>query len=137
MDPRDQDYRKRLPDFKQTVGTWWIKEMTNFNQKTVAVSCLIFISVIPPTLAFGAAYGKMSGNRIGAIETILATSWVGVAYSLIGGMPLCVIGSTGPALAISGDGRLSPFTPGLEAEKWNVRGHLEFRDNSLGDGGTR
>jgi uncharacterized integral membrane protein len=75
--------------------------MTNFNQKTVAVSCLIFISVIPPTLAFGAAYGKMTGQRIGAIETILATSWVGVAYSLIGGMPMCIIGSTGPALAIS------------------------------------
>jgi len=25
-------------DFKQTVGTHWIKEMTNFNQKTVAVT---------------------------------------------------------------------------------------------------
>jgi hypothetical protein len=88
-------------DIRRTVGTHWISEMINLNQKTVAVSCLIFISVIPPTLAFGAAYGKMSGQRIGAIETILATSWVGVAYSLIGGMPMCIIGSTGPALAIS------------------------------------
>ena len=25
-------------DFKRTVGTHWIKEMTNFNQKTVAVT---------------------------------------------------------------------------------------------------
>jgi hypothetical protein len=25
-------------DFKRTVGTNWIKEMTNFNQKTVAVT---------------------------------------------------------------------------------------------------
>jgi len=90
-----------LHDIRTTVGTWWLKEMTNFNQKTVAVSCLIFISIIPPTLAFGAAYGKMSGQRIGAIETILATSWVGVIYSLIGGMPMCIIGSTGPVLAIS------------------------------------
>ncbi|CAB9500555.1 Electroneutral sodium bicarbonate exchanger 1 [Seminavis robusta] len=90
-----------INDLRRTVGTHWFQEMTNFNQKTVAVSCLIFISVIPPTLAFGASYGKMSGQRVGAIETILATSWVGVAYSLIGGMPMCVIGSTGPALALS------------------------------------
>jgi hypothetical protein len=25
-------------DFKRTVGTHWIKEMTNFNQKTIAVT---------------------------------------------------------------------------------------------------
>jgi hypothetical protein len=74
--------------------------MTNFNQKTVAVSLLLFISIIPPTLSFGSSYGKMSNGKMGAIETILATSWVGVAYSLIGGMPMCIIGSTGPALAI-------------------------------------
>jgi hypothetical protein len=90
-----------VADVQRTVGTHWVSEMINFNQKTVAVSCLIFISIIPPTLAFGASYGKMSNQRIGAIETILATSWVGVAYSLIGGMPMCIIGSTGPALALS------------------------------------
>jgi hypothetical protein len=101
LDPAQPWGKGIINDFRQTVGTWWIKEMTNFNQKTIAVSLLIFISIIPPTLAFGASYGKMSGQRIGAIETILATSWIGVAYSLIGGMPMCIIGSTGPALAIS------------------------------------
>jgi len=87
-----------IKDIRRTVGTHWVSEMTNFNQKTVAVTFLLFISVIAPTLTFGAVYGKTTGNRIGAVETILATSWIGVAYSLIGGMPLCVIGSTGPVL---------------------------------------
>lgn len=50
---------------------------------------------------FGAVYGKVTNNQIGAIETILATSWVGVFYSLVGGMPMCIIGSTGPVLALS------------------------------------
>ena len=77
-----------IGDFKRTVGTHWVKEMTNFNQKTIAVTLLVFISVIAPTLTFGAVYGKVTNNSIGAIETILATSWVGVTYSLIGGMPL-------------------------------------------------
>jgi len=90
-----------INDFKGAVLPWWVKEMTNFNQKTIAVSLLMLISVVPPTLAFGASYGKMSGNRIGTIETIIATSWAGVAYSLLGGMPMCIVGSTGPVLAIS------------------------------------
>lgn len=90
-----------INDIRRTVGSHWVEEMTNFNNKTIAVSCLIFISILPPTLAFGASYGSMSNNGMGAIETILATSWVGVAYSLLGGMPMCIIGSTGPALAIS------------------------------------
>jgi hypothetical protein len=90
-----------IKDIRRTVGTHWWSEMKNFNQKTVAVTLLLFISVIAPTLTFGAVYGKVTENRIGTVETILATSWVGVTYSLIGGMPLCVIGSTGPVLAFT------------------------------------
>ncbi len=29
------------------------------------------------------------------------TAWVGIVYSLIGGMPLCIVGSTGPVLAFT------------------------------------
>ncbi|GAX27540.1 solute carrier family 4 (anion exchanger), member 2 [Fistulifera solaris] len=90
-----------LKDFKTTVGTHWREEMTNFNQKTVAVSMLMFITVIAPTLAFGASYSTATESHIGAIETILATAWIGCAYSFIGGMPLCIIGSTGPVLAFT------------------------------------
>ena len=88
-------------DFKTTVLAHWWKEMINFNQKTVAVTLLMFISVISPTLTFGAVYGKETGNQIGAVETILATTWVGVAYALLSGMPMCIIGSTGPVLAFT------------------------------------
>ena len=108
-----------LNDIKSTVGTWWFKEVTTFNQKTIAVSLLMFISIIPPTLAFGASYGKMSNNKIGAIETILGTSWIGVAYSLIGGMPMCIIGSTGPALAISTAIKNMADGAGVDYLNWN------------------
>jgi hypothetical protein len=77
-----------IKDIKRTVGTHWVEEMTNFNQKTVAVKLLMFISVIAPTLTFGAVYGKETDNRIGTVETILATAWVGIFYSLVGGMPM-------------------------------------------------
>jgi len=72
---------------KRTVGSHWVEEMINFNQKTVAVTLLMFISVVAPTLTFGAVYGKVTESQIGAVETILATAWVGMSYSLIGGMP--------------------------------------------------
>ena len=72
-----------------------------FSVKTIAVILLMFITVISPTLTFGAVYGKMTNNSIGAIEAMLATSWTGIAYSLIGGMPMCIIGSTGPVLAFT------------------------------------
>lgn len=33
-------------DFKQTVGTHWVGEMINFNQKTLAVSFFLFFAAI-------------------------------------------------------------------------------------------
>mmetsp|Transcript_86963 Transcript_86963/g.251180 ORF Transcript_86963/g.251180 Transcript_86963/m.251180 type:complete len:609 (+) Transcript_86963:177-2003(+) len=93
--------RGLVQDFKSTVGTHWWSEMTNFNQKTVAVSALMFITVIAPTLTFGAVYGRNTENHIGAVETILSTCWVGVFMSFFSGMPTVVIGSTGPVLIMS------------------------------------
>lgn len=81
-------------DVKTTVGTHWVSEMTNFNQKTVAVSLLMFITVIAPTLTFGAVYGTNTNNAIGAVETILATCWVGVFMSFFSGMPTVRIAVT-------------------------------------------
>ena len=80
--------RGLISDFKTTVLTHWVEEMTNFNQKTIAVTLLLFISVIAFILTFGVVYGKVTGNLIGAVEAILGTAWVNVAYSIIGGMPL-------------------------------------------------
>ena len=90
-----------IKDIKGTIGKYWVAEMTNFNQKTIAITLLLFISVIAPTLAFGASYSKATNNEIGAIETILATSYVGMAMALLSGMPMCIVGSTGPILAVT------------------------------------
>ena len=93
--------RGLIHEVRSTIGTYWLKEMTNFNQKTVAVSLLMFITVIAPTLTFGAVYGRNTENHIGAVETILATCWVGVFFSLFSGMPTVIVGSTGPVLIMS------------------------------------
>jgi len=90
-----------INDFKRTVGTHWVSEMTNFNQKTVPVALLMFISVIAPTLTFGAVYGRNTENNIGAVETILAVSWIGCCFALFSGMPTVIVGPTGPVLIMS------------------------------------
>ena len=90
-----------MSDFKTTIGTHWVEEMTNLNQRTIAVSLLMYISVIAPTLTFGALYGTNTENRIGAVETILATCWMGCFFSLFGGMPIVIVGSTGPCLIMT------------------------------------
>jgi hypothetical protein len=59
------------------------------------------ISVVAPTLTFGAVYGTITNRKIGAIETILATSWVGCTYALFGDMPMAIIGSTRPILIMT------------------------------------
>jgi len=38
---------------------------------------------------------------MGAIETMLATGWVGSVYAIIGGQPMCIIGSTGPLMIMT------------------------------------
>jgi len=75
--------------------------MTNFNQKTVAVSLLMFITVVAPTVTFGAVYSRNTENHIGAVETILATAWAGIFLSLTTGMPISITGSTGPILIMT------------------------------------
>jgi hypothetical protein len=78
-----------------------LHDIAVFLVKTIAVILLMFLTVLSPTLTFGAMYGNATNNSIGAIEAMLATSWVGITYSLIGGMPMCIIGSTGPVLAFT------------------------------------
>jgi hypothetical protein len=101
-----------ISDMKSTIGTHWLEEMRNLNHKTIAVTLLMFISVIAPTLTFGAVYGKVTENQIGAIETILATAWIGVVYSLIGGMPLVrwILFQFPPHSSLKHYGTVSPFS---------------------------
>lgn len=87
-----------IGDFKQTIGTHWVSEMTNLNTKTVGVSLFLFIAVIAPSITFGAVYAKRTNNYMGAVELLLGTAWCGVFYSLVSGMPMMINGGTGPVL---------------------------------------
>ena len=80
--------RAIVKEFKRTVGTWWCKEFTNFNQKTIAVSFFIFFAAVAPAITFGSVYAKSTNNYIGAVEMLTATAWCGVFYAIFGGQPM-------------------------------------------------
>lgn len=75
--------------------------MTNFNQKTIAISFFVFFACIAPAITFGAMYAKFTHYWIGAVEMIAATAWCGILYALIGGQPMMINGGTGPVLAFT------------------------------------
>ena len=77
-----------IKDIKRTLGTHWVAEMTNPNQKTAAVSFFLFFACISPAITFGGIYAKATNNYIGAVEMILATAWCGIVYAFIGGQPM-------------------------------------------------
>lgn len=42
-----------VADFRRTVGTHWIKEMTNLNQTVIATTFFLFFACIAPAITFG------------------------------------------------------------------------------------
>jgi len=92
--------RGMMNDFKRTVGTHWKAEMTNLNQKTVAVSFFLFFAAITPAITFGGVSQKSTASRMGPVELILATAWTGIYYAIVGGQPIILNGGTGPMLTI-------------------------------------
>lgn len=42
--------RAIVQEVRNTVGTWWWKEMTNLNQKTIAVSFFVFFAAVAPAI---------------------------------------------------------------------------------------
>jgi hypothetical protein len=85
--------------FKATTGTYWCKEMTNVNLKTLAVGLFLFFAAITPAITYGGVYQTLTDNQFGAVEMILATAWCGIFYALFAGQPIMINGATTPVVA--------------------------------------
>jgi hypothetical protein len=88
LEPAEMFGKAIIKEVSETLGTNWMREMTNFNQRTITTSLLMFVTVVIPVMTFGSLYGKATGNNIGVIETIISATAVGIVFPLIGGMPL-------------------------------------------------
>ncbi|MCA9795706.1 MAG: HCO3- transporter, partial [Candidatus Eremiobacteraeota bacterium] len=70
--------------------------------KSLASVLFLFFAVLAPTTAFGGLLSVLTEGQIGVVETLLATSVVGVLYALFSGQPLNIMGSTGPVIIFLG-----------------------------------
>jgi hypothetical protein len=91
---RDDIARKRpfyFQDFKDGL-----------NSKVVATTLFLYFACLANALAFGALTGALTGNQIGIIEMLVITAVGGIAFSLLAGQPLTILGGTGPITIFTG-----------------------------------
>uniref|UniRef100_A0A8C1LZA6 Anion exchange protein n=1 Tax=Cyprinus carpio TaxID=7962 RepID=A0A8C1LZA6_CYPCA len=69
----------------------------------ISLQCLasflfLYCACMSPVITFGGLLGEATEGRISAIESLFGASMTGIAYSLLAGQPLTILGSTGPVL---------------------------------------
>ena len=124
-------------DFKRRAATYASDWKDGFTPQSVAVVLFMFFACVAPGIAFGSLLDRATGGSadnckravgctdpslsvcpctgaIGVIEMLLSTGVCGIAYALIGGSPLTILGGTGPILVFTGI--LSNFADSLEVE---------------------
>lgn len=84
---------------KQRYYSDWVDWLT----KDGIIQCLLsfvfgFMICISPAIAFGGLMEEITGNIIGARETLLAHGLCGILYSLFSVQPIIIVALTGPVL---------------------------------------
>ncbi|XP_029141470.1 sodium-driven chloride bicarbonate exchanger [Protobothrops mucrosquamatus] len=99
----ERDSRKRLfgglvLDIKRKVP-FLLSDFTDaFSLQCLASFLFLYCACMSPVITFGGLLGEATDGRISAIESLFGASMTGIAYSLFGGQPLTILGSTGPVL---------------------------------------
>ncbi|XP_045153619.1 sodium bicarbonate cotransporter 3 [Echinops telfairi] len=76
-----------LSDFKDALSL-----------QCLASVLFLYCACMSPVITFGGLLGEATQGRISAIESLFGASLTGIAYSLLAGQPLTILGSTGPVL---------------------------------------
>jgi mannitol/fructose-specific phosphotransferase system IIA component len=85
------DLRRRLQHY---ASDW----RDGLNAKCIASTLFLFFACLAPAVTFGGMMAVGTGGQIGAVEMIVATAICGVAFALLSGQPLIILGGTGPML---------------------------------------
>ena len=91
-----------VADLKRRVPCYASDFKDGLIGKSVASIMFMFFAVLAPTTAFGGLLSVLTEGSIGVVETMIATTVMGVSYHLFSGQPLNIIGSTGPIIIFLG-----------------------------------
>uniref|UniRef100_A0A8C7E482 Anion exchange protein n=1 Tax=Naja naja TaxID=35670 RepID=A0A8C7E482_NAJNA len=83
-------------DIKRKVP-FFLSDFTDaFSLQCLASFLFLYCACMSPVITFGGLLGE--AQTVSAIESLFGASMTGIAYSLFGGQPLTILGSTGPVL---------------------------------------
>lgn len=85
------DLRRRLPHYVDDFRS-------GLRAKSIASIVFMFFACLAPAVTFGGFMGLETGGSIGATEMLMSTAFCGVAYALLAGQPLILLGGIGPLL---------------------------------------
>jgi mannitol/fructose-specific phosphotransferase system IIA component (Ntr-type) len=88
------DLRRRLPHYVDDLRQ-------GLHSKTISATLFLFFACLAPAITFGGLMGDETEEAIGTVEMIAATAACGIAFALLGGTPLDVLGGTGPLLVLT------------------------------------
>ncbi len=91
FDGISRDLKRRLPHYFNDF-------VDGFDRKCLASILFLFFACLAPAVTFGGIMGLGTGGQIGAVEMLVATAACGIAYSLLAGQPLIILGGIGPML---------------------------------------
>ena len=85
------DIRRRLPHYISDLKD-------GLRAKSIASIVFMFFACLAPAVTFGGLMSLETGGDIGTREMLISTAVCGVAYALLAGQPLIILGGIGPLL---------------------------------------
>ena len=110
-----------IDDIKHRYVSYKSDILDGLNSQCLAAAIFIYFAALSGAIAFGGLMGAKTDNHIGISETLIVSSIAGIAFSLLAGCPLIIIGVTGPVLLY--DEALYGFSTTLLPDKflfWRV-----------------
>lgn len=91
-----------IADIKRRYPRYGSDLKDGLSSKAFASTVFLYFACIAPAIAFGGLLAVLTKGETGAVEMLVATAICGVAYALLSGQPLTILGSTGPVIIFMG-----------------------------------
>lgn len=72
------------------------------NLKGLAAIFFMYFACLAPAVAFGGLVAALTDGQLGVVEMMVSTAVCGIAYPLLAGQPMTILGSTGPVIIFIG-----------------------------------
>lgn len=89
-----EDVRRRSAHYKSDFSD-------GLNAKSLGSTLFLFFACLAPAVTFGGIMGAVTDGNIGVVEMLIGSAICGIAYALISGQPMIILGGVGPLLVFT------------------------------------